>query len=197
LNNSDSVSGRIFSIFHEYCHLTTDNAGICDMQHRRRARDEIDHTEIFCNSFAGSLLVPKTQFMKSIKSKDAFDNFYELKSFYETQSYKFKVSREVILRKLLIFDLIDEDTYKQHVEILHDEAIKQKERQREKLKEEEFHGFAQFKMCIRDNGVRFVSLVLNAYREDKISYTDISDYLKVRTKHIPKIEKRINEIMFK
>ncbi|MGC1120569.1 MAG: hypothetical protein WBA22_05700 [Candidatus Methanofastidiosia archaeon] len=45
--------------------------------------------------------------------------------------------------------------------------------------------------CIRENGIPFTSLVFNSYRKGKITYNDVADYLKIRTKHIPKVEQLV------
>jgi hypothetical protein len=44
------------------------------------------------------------------------------------------------------------------------------------------------KKCLQENGAPIVSLVLDSYRKDKITYSDVADYLSIRLKHIPKVE---------
>jgi len=49
------------------------------------------------------------------------------------------------------------------------------------------------KECIGKNGRRFVSLVLEAQRRDRVTHSDVADYLGVRTKHFPEIEQLLAE----
>lgn len=45
--------------------------------------------------------------------------------------------------------------------------------------------------CIQENGVPFVSLVLESYAKEKITYSDVADYLGIRLKHLPKVERLV------
>ena len=46
-------------------------------------------------------------------------------------------------------------------------------------------------MTVRDVGKPFARLVLDAYHADSITGSDVSEYLGVRLKHVPQIEKRL------
>ena len=59
INNQDAVRAKIFSLFHEYGHLLLRSSSLCDLEERFYQTSEIEKTEIFCNRFAGSFLVPK------------------------------------------------------------------------------------------------------------------------------------------
>ncbi len=59
LNLRDAVNGRIFSLFHEYTHLTLDGGGICDMRDDAADNHAAKTIEVFCNHVAGAALVPK------------------------------------------------------------------------------------------------------------------------------------------
>ena len=52
-------------------------------------------------------------------------------------------------------------------------------------------GPAPPRKCIQENGVPFVSLVLESYKKDKITYSDVADYLGIRLKHLPKVEQLV------
>ncbi len=59
VSRRDSITGRTFSLFHEYGHLSLGESGICNLQEiddpDRRQQLAI---EKFCNHFAGAILVP-------------------------------------------------------------------------------------------------------------------------------------------
>ena len=44
--------------------------------------------------------------------------------------------------------------------------------------------------AINSAGLSFVRLVLNSYYQEKITSSDLSDYLEIRLKHLPMIEDR-------
>lgn len=45
--------------------------------------------------------------------------------------------------------------------------------------------------CIDECGVPFITTVLNSYKEDRITYSDVSDYLEIPVKYIPEVERLI------
>jgi hypothetical protein len=47
--------------------------------------------------------------------------------------------------------------------------------------------------AIQNNGVSFSKLVFEAYKSDRLSSAAVSDYLGMKTKHIPAFEKLLNK----
>lgn len=180
LNTKDSINGRIFSLLHELGHLLLNKSGICDMDEPNYSSAEIKSVEIFCNHFAGAILVPKETLLncKLIKITDEYSD-----DILEKVSKEFKVSKEVILRRLLIFRKITENFYKE-------------KRKEWRIKEEGIQksggwGIDTPRKCIRDKGLPFISLVLETYRRDKITYPETLDYLSIRIKHLYELEQLI------
>lgn len=178
LNLRDTVKGRIFSLFHEYGHLLLNNGGICDME---EIYGENKSIEKFCNHLAGAILVPKDALINHglIKSKKYPSSWSD--EILKDLAKSFKVSQEVILRRLVILDLADRNFYK---------------KKRDEWKKIEYRRGGKGlrnppKECIQRNGIPFVSLVLESNREDKITYKDVADYLSLRLKHLPKVEQLI------
>ena len=180
LNLWDVINGRIFSLFHEYGHLLLNASGICNTEEIDNLSGEAKSIEEFCNHFAGAVLVPKDTLLKHelVRSKEYSTQWSDeiLKELAEI----FKVSQEVILRRLVIFDQADKDFYKS--------------------KREEWKPLAHRrgwgppnppKKCIQKNGTAFVSLVLDSHRKEKITYRDVADYLAIHAKYLPKIEQFI------
>jgi len=178
LNYRDSIHGRIFSLFHEYAHILLNNCGVCNMEDQDHLTDEAISVEKFCNHFAGAFLVQKG----ALLDHDLIRGRYLSECSDEMLgkiAKSFKVSREVILRRLLILGLTPEDFYR---------------RKREEWEERRPIRWGHHnppKRCIQENGVPFVSLVLESHKEEKITYSDVADYLAIRTKHLPKIEELI------
>jgi len=89
----------------------------------------------------------------------------------------FKVSPEVILRRMEILRLVSKDSYEG----------KRKEwkvkSQRQKIKKKGF-GLPPAKKCLLEKGVPFVSLVLETRKQGVITYNDVADYLSIRLKYL-------------
>jgi len=174
INAKDAVNARIFSLFHEYAHLLIQISGICDMRElfQPNRKDE----EVFCNRFAGALLVPKDKLLdQPMVQRKQFDDESLM-----VLAFRFKVSKEVILRRLVILERVSPKIYQQ--------KRKEWEAEYQRLGKRTGGRRNRPKECIREYGMPFVSLVINAYREGKITYGDITDYLSIKAKYLPKVE---------
>jgi Zn-dependent peptidase ImmA (M78 family) len=256
LNRRDHVRARIFSLFHEYGHLLLDTDGICNWEILNGSFKTDGSVEKFCNHFAGAFLVPK----------DALQNHKLVRLQRNTSEWSdkdlekvakdFNVSREVILRRLVTFRLVEWDfyrikyekwkkiakkehepkhlfdieiRYKQYLEkgpineilvnvfsdnnlaLTKDAKIVQRIDNEWKIKDgnkiylikdsgihlkifkEKVGGGKQNipKKCILENSIPFTSLVFDSYRKEKITYNDVADFLGIRAKYIPKVERFI------
>lgn len=187
INSKDNINGRIFSLFHELCHILLNREGICDPNKRSESPKQTRSIERFCNRFAGSVLVPAEGLLGHIQVKNNEGEEWSniaLKSL----SLDFKVSQEVILRRLLILGLTSEAFY-------NNKRQQWRIKEERDLQKEQTRGsggnITITEKCIRRNGVPIVSLVLKSYRSQKITKSDVADYLGVRLKHLPSLERAI------
>lgn len=180
LNSGDAVRARIFTLAHELGHLLLhsearlDPASVLD--------DPNEDEEVWCNEFAGALLVPLAalSWPSQGRSPEDFD-WGQLKA----EANRFKVSREVILRRLLTGARL---TKKQYQEL-------RRELQKRTPPRSPSDGFPpQHVKVISRLGVPFVKTVVSAYRMQKITLSDVSDYLDVRVKYVPDIEDRVMRV---
>ncbi|MBI2327113.1 ImmA/IrrE family metallo-endopeptidase [Candidatus Curtissbacteria bacterium] len=180
INNQDATRAKIFSLFHEYGHILLNTSSLCDLEDRYYQTSEIERIEIFCNRFAGALLVPRTTLMEHniIKSQKYLSGWTD--ELLRKLTNDFKVSQEVILRRLVILGVASEDFYR-------------KKRQEWLSKERKISWGKQNppKKCIREHGIPFVSLTLEAQKTGRITYSDLADYLSIQLKHIPKLERLV------
>lgn len=92
----------------------------------------------------------------------------------------FAVSREAIVRRLLILDRATEDFYDRKREEYLAQYRARAARERE--------GFAPlFRVALRDNGRQYTRLILEALDREQITLADAADYLGVRLKHLDEI----------
>ena len=172
VNRGDEANSKIFSLFHELGHILLNESGICDML-------EDEHSpkiERFCNHFAGAFLVPAQNLIGHILVSQNKSAIWE-NQILNSIANDFRVSREVILRRLLIHGKTTNDFYKKW---------------REKYVKE-YHRFGRgkrniVKERIQERGKKYVSMVFTAYNQAKIGTLDAADYLGVKIDQIPKVQ---------
>jgi len=184
LNSADEPRPRIFSLFHEIGHILLKGGSICNPFEV----DENSSIEVFCNHIAGAVLVPRAELLshKTVRRKPIV--FPWTDGTLDRIASSFKVSREVVLRRLLFFGR----TPPHHYNAKRNEwKLKREQKQLEQKQRLKEKGGPQNipQKCIRENGPSFVSLVLSSYKKATINYSDVGDYLGVRLKHVPKIER--------
>jgi Zn-dependent peptidase ImmA (M78 family) len=180
INAQDSPRGRVFTLLHELAHLLLHSGGLCDTHEAK----EGDSEEVLCNRVAGMMLVPDAALLEAIRPMSAAlskgtigDN--ELRIL----SRQFAVSQEVVLRRVLILGYVSLEFYQRK----QDELRKAYEHGRE-----QDGGFAlPHQLAVRDLGKQYIRVVLGAYHQETITSSDVSDYLGIRLKHLPKIERAV------
>lgn len=118
LNTQDSIKARIFSLFHEFGHILLKRGGICDPNRstwdapdRQTPSEGIGSIEQFCNHFSGALLVPKEALLNHRIVKSEPPSIEWSDSTLGKIARDFKVSLEVILRRLLILGVASQSFY--------------------------------------------------------------------------------------
>lgn len=180
VNGKDSPRGRLFTMMHEYVHIMVRSGGLCDLQDEAVSSEE--HTlEVFCNRVAGAMLVPKDDLLsEDVVLRETGTNQWSDEQIRGIADI-YKVSREVILRRLLICGRTSSQFYKR--------KRQEFEAAYEDLRGAKRAGFAQpYRVAINAAGPSFTRLVLNSYHLEKITASDLSDFLNIRLKHVGKIE---------
>ncbi|SRR6266545_5136366 len=179
-NNKDPYGARSFTVVHELTHVAIREGGICDLTNQGRV-------EPFCNHVAGAVLVPAPSLLADdvVQTHEAEPVWRddELTRLAE----RFSVSREVVLRRLLILGRTDEDFYRRKRR----ELLAEWDRREETKREEQRWGPSPATKAVVRAGHYFSRLVLSRYHERAITASDVSTYLGVRMKHVPSIEQRI------
>ncbi len=185
LNSKDAPRGRTFSLLHEFAHLMLNLSGLCEPERAsHRARSEDEYVEIFCNHVAGASLVPAPALLshplieRATRQRTEWDDD-ELVRLANT----FNVSREVILRRLLILNRTTQRFYEQKRAEFEEEY-----RRLAQQREGEEGGFAPYHhVIVRNVGRAFARLVLEAFERERITEADVSDYLSVNLRHLDDI----------
>jgi len=181
LSVHDYPGPRTFSMFHEFAHLATKAGVLCDMGWKYQAPAPVIQTEKFCNHFSGAFLVPQDALLAQLTGDDAAtagdldwsdDRLREL-------ARPFKVSREVILRRLLILGLTTQTYYER----------KRREWAKEKRDEPRKKGFRvnPARISLTERGAPLVSMLVDSYSQGNMTFADLTDYLGVRGKQVEKV----------
>lgn len=183
VNNSLSFTRQIFTLFHELYHIIVQTSGIdflndTDLYHN--LNDVNVHIEKICNEFAGAFLVPDSDFDKELQNRELNENrISRLAQLYG-------VSREVILRKLLDRNCINQDEY----ERLRNQYIEDYFRNKNNKEPDKKGGGSYYNTQVSYKGSKYIELVLKNYYSNKITITQVSDYMNMK---IPNIQKLVSK----
>lgn len=172
VNNSSSKTRQIFTLFHELAHLLFQTSGIDTF-----SGDYIDRLggkekaiEVFCNAFAAEFLLPEKALAEAMKGR----------KYDETAAtdiaMRFHVSREVIFRRFLDQGAISQKTY-------HEAAARWAQQRGGGGPGGDYY-WTKLSYLGRD----YVSLALDEYRRNRISETQLADFLDVKPKSLAGIE---------
>ena len=165
LNNSMSKARQIFSIFHELAHLLRKSGGIDILKEtfNDRATSDYQLIEQKCNEFAGEFLLPKDVFLAERLT-------FSERAITELADH-FKVSREVVLRKYLDANLIDDKTYKSFTDKWLGDYFKSRQRKKD---DDGGNPYYTKKSYL---GMYYINLAFSQYYQGKINAEMLADYL--------------------
>jgi Zn-dependent peptidase ImmA (M78 family)/DNA-binding XRE family transcriptional regulator len=188
VNRSDAPTRRTFSLLHELAHLMIHVSGVSEMETDVKRPPEDQQIEVFCNQVAGAALMPKAVLLsdarviahgeRSEKWRDA-----ELSDLAK----QFNVSREALLRRLLTFARTTTKFYNLKRAQYNNEYLAAKAAKKNKSEKPEIKRNMP-QETISNFGRPFVRMVLGNYYQDRLTLSDVSGYLGIKVKHIPKLE---------
>lgn len=186
LNAADAPAGRVFTLFHELAHFLLGENSLCDLCDWEQERSQATRTEVFCNGFSASFLIPHDALLsnpvvQSHQSKDDWDD-QELDSLRR----EFAVSKEAITRRLVSvrkasmgFYLSKRNDFLQAGQLYREQLAKHR------------GGPPPYRRILASNGPSFTRLVIDAYREEEITGSELSEYLGTKLQHLTKIEETV------
>lgn len=181
VNRKDALTGRMFSLLHEATHLALHGNGLCDFVVTDRPPEQ-QRVEVFCNHVAGAALVPRDDLLALIKDLGVREPVEWPEELIRSLANTFKVSREMLLRRLLILGLSTSSYYEE----------KRREYVQEIQQQQSRGGFVPPSSdVVSAAGKPFARLVLDALSTERITSSDAADYLGVRLKHLPAIAEAV------
>ena len=167
INSNTAKPRKIFTLFHELAHIFKHQSGICLPDIASNKQD----TEFECNEFAGKFLIPDT-------SVFPIDNLTDLGEV----ARRFKVSREVYLRRNFERRFIKEREFFGFLKNLKEQKPSAKKKQANEIK------IPRTVLSKSTRGEKFYNLIFEAVYTNKIDFTTASDVLGLNFNHIAKNE---------
>lgn len=178
INKSDELNSRIFSLFHELGHILLGDCGICNMLEAEHATA----IEKLCNHFAGAFLVPERKLLShKIVTGHGTSFIWDNNELKEIAGH-FKVSKEVILRRLLTLGKTTTPVYQQWRADQMKVFIPYGKKRADKVKS-----------IVEERGIKYVSMVFDAFEKSKINTLEMAEYLDVRTNQLSRVEEYISD----
>lgn len=181
MNGKDAPRGRIFSLLHELAHVALRMGGLCDFH--VGSSDEATDPEVFCNHVAGAALVPEDWLLEDpvVVGHPSSPEWTEDE--LVTLSRRFSVSREVVLRRLLTLGRTTVDVYRRR-------RADYLEQYRERMRGQSGGPRWDQRALARVGGL-FTRLALESYYRERITASDLSEYLGVKLEHMAAIEQKV------
>jgi Zn-dependent peptidase ImmA (M78 family) len=183
INNSHTHNRQIFTLFHELAHLIL-KINVIELVDENDLSYFNDNAyvkiEKQCDEFAGKVLVPDADLVECFKyqSKKSFnDVISELAKLYS-------VSKQVILKRLIINGLISEQQFKSAYDgCCHN------------FEERSGSGGNFFNTHLTYLGKFYTEKVIDQYKKNIIDLDTTSMYLDLKPRNIPKIESKLMEAL--
>ncbi len=168
LNEHDRPEIKLFSLFHEICHILKRVSGICSIDVEQNDLE----IERYCNSFSAEVLVPEDALRHDIGDLRAFD-----RGIVSELSKSYAVSKQVMMLRLLTLGYIDEKQYgrfRQNFDV-------------EKLRQQKFARRNWDKVFFNRIGYLAQQEVGRAYRKGEISLSEVIGVFDMKSKYAEKL----------
>jgi Zn-dependent peptidase ImmA (M78 family)/transcriptional regulator with XRE-family HTH domain len=175
VNNSSAKSRQIFTLFHELGHLLFHTSGIdiVDDTFLGHLGDTEQKIETICNGLAARILVPNDVLDEMLSGIEiGRDAAAKLANY-------FGISREVIYRKFLDRNLIDQEEY---------EAAAKEWTAQIKTKTSDAGNYYNSHRAYL--GQRYIDLAFSKYYQQRFDRSQLAEYLNLKPKNLPTFAER-------
>ena len=168
---ADAIHARIFTLFHEYGHLLLHEPGICIPGETRTTRSHRSHVEAWCNSFAGAFLLPSDALAEDSTVQAYQNGDKTLAEASAKLSRRYKVSVQVVVRRMHTAGLIDDESFRNEAQLLLARVPVTKPIEKKKIV------IRPERKCLQEQGRRYVGLVLESEHRQIISEVNPKSWL--------------------
>lgn len=186
INRKDAPVRRTFSLLHEAAHLMVRASGVSDYEPDTARPPEDQKIEVFCNHVAAAALVPKEILMANatvIAHGERATDWTDAE--ISGLARDFNVSRDALLRRLLTFNRTTKAFYSQKHAEYRAEFLARRRAKREKSVDMKRNMPQE---TVSNLGRPLVKMLLGNYYQQRLTLSEMSGYLGLKTKHFPKLE---------
>jgi Zn-dependent peptidase ImmA (M78 family) len=183
LNSGDAPHGRIFTLLHEFAHVLLTNAGheTSTLEGQRKPEDQ--RLERISNRFAAAALLPRNDFLAEVQRYPGAAAGDE-EALRKLALRRLKVSPETILRRLVELGKTRAGLYR---------SMRKEWQRRSWYSPPQGEGGPPLEVRVLASvGRPFVSLVLDSYKRNAVSSSDVSDFLGMQLKYIERLAKQLS-----
>ena len=184
VNRKVRPNGRIFTLLHEFVHLMLRQSSICDIDEEAPRPPEEQRIEVFCNRVVGAALVPAKVLVREeiVAARPAARREW-IEEDIKALALRFSVSREVIVRRLLIAGRTTEEFYRR----------KRREYFQPPAAGDEQAGGPENRAvrALSTLGTSFITLILESHHQGHLTLSQVSGLIGERVRWVPEIERRI------
>lgn len=177
-NIKDAPRGRVFTLLHELVHVLLRENSLCDG--REAAADR--RVELFCNRVAAAILVPRDELIASSVVRGHRGEAWIPQDLSRLVRRFGGVSEEALLLRMVGLRLASQQFYDERREAVAEHFAQQRAR------DVEDGGFVPpHRVAMAALGPTFTRLVLEGFDREKISASDVADFLGMRLKHLDEV----------
>lgn len=190
INRKDAPVRRLFSLAHEFAHLALRKSGVSDLDIDAMRPPKDSLIEVFCNRVAAAALMPTQIFMAEPNITAHGTAMSWTDEEIVTLANRYNVSREAILRRLLTFNRTTRDFYQAQRDKYEEEFRRKNILERQSsLSKPRPRNMPQ--EALSNFGRPFVDMVLGSYYQDRLTLSEVSGYLGLRTRHVEKLQAKL------
>ncbi len=187
INALDAPRGQVFTLLHEFAHLTLRKGGLCDLFEPDHGEER--RIETWCNAVAGAVLLPAASLLSHEAVRPAGRREWDDHVLADL-SEQYGVSREAVLRRLLTLRRTTREFYLERRREYLLAYAQQREKERDRRRQSS-GGPQPHTMVLRDQGKPFVRLVLDAYHREELTPSSLSKLLGLKLNHLPALERHL------
>lgn len=184
INSEDARAAQMFTLVHELAHVWINESGVSNLLHSGIHRStEASATEAFCNKVAAEALLVRDRFETEWLR---VTNLELVEERIDKLSRVFKVSEEVIARRLLDDGELSTAKYQELRDFYQQRWRDLKRAERARLKAQD-GGPSFYVTRVARNGYSFTHTVISAFRDGSVSGREASSLLGVKVNHLQKL----------
>ena len=199
INVKEHSHGKIFTLFHELTHLALKKEGISNIN-KFKLKNRV---EVFCNQVAAEVLVPEKILSQHILVKGITEGSLSDNNLKKL-SKRFKVSPEVIIRRLLSLNKLSNNYFESKQEEwnkfiasgyktkTNPNKRENKETPKNDVSNEKPKIDPNVSKALKRNGVYYTEMVFEAFDENLITSSDLAEYLGEKLQTITEIKNKIS-----